>query len=75
MSADEKPAAPALRVVRGEPTPEELAALVVVLSASGGAAEEPPPTHPSQWSTPERLVRRPVIPGGVGNWWASGLPR
>ena len=64
---------PMLRIVRGEPTAEELAAVVVVLSAAGGEGQ-PPPERPaeSQWASPQRLQRPPVHPTG---WWASGLPR
>lgn len=43
--ADAAPAAPVLSVVKGEPTPEELAALtavVLALGATGGEAPERP---------------------------------
>jgi hypothetical protein len=64
---------PALRVLRGTPTPEELAALVgVLLGRSAPAAPAPAPT-PSRW-------RASALPGGPlqagpGAWRASGLPR
>lgn len=77
MSSDEA-AAPLLRVVRGQPTAEELAALVTVVSAvaaAGGPAEPFQAADSSHWSAPSRLHRAPVSPGNVGNWWASSLPR
>jgi acyl-CoA carboxylase epsilon subunit len=68
-----EPAAPFLRVVSGNPTPEEVAALVAVLAASGGG-ERPAPRRTPAWSHPARLVRRTPAPG-PGGWRASGLPR
>jgi hypothetical protein len=69
-SPDEAPARPLLQVVRGEPTPEELAALIAVVS-SRGAAEQPPPAPPSRWARPQ--LRRPLHPE-PGAWRASALP-
>jgi hypothetical protein len=64
---------PALRIVRGDPSAEQLAALVAVLAAASGAAEVPESTRDeSRWAPPDRLVRAPLAPGG---WWASALPR
>ena len=62
---------PLLRVVRGDPTPEELAALVTVLSARPAPAA--PPVRRSVWGNPARRVRRPLRPG-PGAWRASALP-
>ena len=67
-----EPARPLLRVVRGNPTPEELAALVAVVASRGGAAE-PEPTPPSLWASRAAGLRRPLWPGR-GAWRASGLP-
>ena len=67
-----EPASPLLRVVKGDPTAEELAALVTVL-ASGGATTAPPRRTPD-WNAPRRL-HRVVHPHGPGGWRASGLPR
>ncbi len=62
---------PLLRVVRGDPSPEELAALVAVVAARGsGGAAAPTPVQ-SLWSRPR--MRGPVVPG-PGAWRASGLP-
>ncbi|MDP9496769.1 MAG: acyl-CoA carboxylase subunit epsilon [Actinomycetota bacterium] len=65
-----------LRVVRGTPTAEELAAVVAVLtarsapSAAPAAADQGPP---QLWTARAPLLRRPVHPG-PGAWRASGLP-
>jgi hypothetical protein len=64
---------PVLRIVRGEPTDEELAALVAVVSTLGTAPETPAPTR-SAWSDRRVLVRAPLA-HGPGAWRASGLPR
>jgi hypothetical protein len=69
----DEPAAPFLRVVRGDPTPEELAALVTVL-ASLGAPTTASPRRTPDWNAPHRL-HRVVHPHGPGGWRASGLPR
>lgn len=60
------------RVVRGEPTDEELAALTVTLTAL--ASGEPPSTpHPrSTWTAPR--LRAPLHPG-PGAWRTSTWPR
>ena len=67
------PARPLLTVVRGEPTPEQLAAVIAVVSAraaGGGADKEPAPR--SLWAQPQ--LRAPLTPG-PGAWRASALPR
>lgn len=67
------PAAPVLRVVNPDATPQEIAALVAVFSAMGG--EVPAPKRPrSQWSAPERSARR-TLPYGPGGWRSSAMPR
>jgi len=66
---------PVLRVVRGDPTPEELAALVAVVaarSARGGGSAGPP--RRSAWNDPARLVRAPMRPQ-PGGWRAAALSR
>ena len=72
MSTEEHP--PTLRIVRGDPTPEEIAALVAVLSAASGgeAPDEGPAGHGSQWAPPARLMRPAMSTSG---WWESALPR
>ena len=62
---------PLLRVVTGDPSDEELAALVAVVSALAGAAQ--PLTGPArrpEWSARHRLVRQPLH-HGPGAWRAS----
>jgi Acyl-CoA carboxylase epsilon subunit len=63
---------PWLRVVRGEPTPEELAALVTVLAARSAAAA-PAPVVRSAWADPARRLGRTHRPGR-GAWRRSALP-
>lgn len=63
---------PLLRVVRGNPTPEELAALVAVIAASSATAE-PPPVGRGEWSSRRRLHGAPLRPGRCA-WRASALP-
>ncbi len=67
---DEEQARPILRVVKGDPTPQEVAALVSVVTAlaSGSRTSEPPRT--SEWSAPHRRVRG-THRHGPGAWRAS----
>lgn len=70
------PQRPALRIVSGNPSPEEIAALVAVVSAAAGAeVDQDEPAATAQWGAPVRLHREPAHPGPPGSWWASGLPR
>jgi hypothetical protein len=67
---------PVLRVIRGDATPEEIAAVVAVLLARSAASDAPPsPARPapSAWADRSRLLRRPVRPG-PGAWRRSALP-
>jgi hypothetical protein len=68
-----EPQRPTLRVIKGDATPEEVAALVAVVSALGTAAAEPPRRTP-EWSAHHRKVRR-TLPHGPGGWRSSDLPR
>jgi hypothetical protein len=70
MAEDKAPDRLPLRLVRGDATPEEVAALLAVLSAASGGESAPAPRHTSQWASRERLVRRPLAPGR-GAWRAS----
>jgi hypothetical protein len=65
---------PHLRVVRGNPTDEEIAALVAVVSALRTPEEPKKPAHRSAWSAKRALVREPLA-HGPGAWQASGFPR
>lgn len=84
MTAEDKPDEPFLRVVRGDPGPEEIAALVAVLTARAQAAaaaraDEVGAARPSRWADRSRLVRdtfaNEIRPRGPGAWRASALPR
>jgi hypothetical protein len=66
--------APVLRIIRGDATAEEVAALVAVVAALGGNAAGPPRPRPSEWSAHHRKVRA-TLPHGPGGWRSSGLPR
>jgi Acyl-CoA carboxylase epsilon subunit len=65
---------PVLRVIRGDATPEEIAAVVAVLLARAAPSDTPPPRPaPSTWADRSRLLRRPVYPGPDA-WRRSALP-
>jgi hypothetical protein len=57
-----------LRVVRGDATPEEVAALVAVLAAHP-APRPPAVREPSPWSRPRPRAALP--PPGPGAWRAA----
>ncbi|HEX6197797.1 MAG TPA: acyl-CoA carboxylase subunit epsilon [Jiangellaceae bacterium] len=63
-----------LRVVKGEPTEDELAALVAAISAKAAEAAHQPAERPSNWAAYWRSVRAPLQPG-PGAWRASANPR
>ena len=68
-------ARPLLRVVKGDPTHHELAALVAVLSSLGASVAGTPRAVPrSEWSAHHRKVRGSHI-HGPGAWRTSALPR
>ncbi len=73
MSDAPEPQRPLLRVVKGDATPEEVAALVAVVAALGSAGGEPPRRRTPEWSAHHRKVRR-TLPHGPGGWRSSGLP-
>ncbi len=70
---DETTERPFLRIVRGDPTEEELAALVAVLASVGGSTE-PDRTPAPGWSAHHRKVQV-TLPHGPGGWRNSALPR
>lgn len=66
-----------IKVVRGNPTPEELAAALAVVQAraaagagAGGAARR----TPQAWSDPARLARGRAARPGPGAWARTYLP-
>jgi Acyl-CoA carboxylase epsilon subunit len=46
-----------IRVLRGEPTDEEVAALVAVLAGASGGGAQPGPTENSRWGLPVDKLR------------------
>ena len=71
-ASQDVPDRPLLRVVRGDPSAEELAALVAVIAGRGAAAGEPESPVRPLWGRP---VLRPILTPGPGAWRATGLPR
>jgi hypothetical protein len=63
---------PVLRVVTGDATPEEVAALVAVIASLGSDAA-PPSRRTPEWSAHHRKARV-SLPHGPGGWRSSGLP-
>jgi hypothetical protein len=63
---------PFLRIVKGDATPEEIAALVAVLGSLTAPAPEGKPVP--AWSAHHRKVRV-TLPHGPGGWRNSALPR
>lgn len=61
-----------MRIVRGNPSPEELAVVVTVLSRRSAAAAEAP--RFSLWARRSRMTR-PAQRPGFGAWRASAMPR
>jgi hypothetical protein len=61
---------PVLRIVRGEPSDAELAALLAVVAARSAAPAEPEAEVPSAWRDRAALLRQPLHPG-PGAWRAS----
>ncbi|RKR73215.1 acyl-CoA carboxylase epsilon subunit [Frondihabitans australicus] len=66
------PADPAIRVVSGDPSAEELAAVTAVLAAlvaeeAARAAAVVTPHVQSAWSESRRALRQPITPG-PGQW-------
>jgi acyl-CoA carboxylase epsilon subunit len=67
----EPAAPPLLRVVKGEPSAEELAALTVVVAALSQRRPSRRPAPVGGWAERSDLVRQPVRPG-PGGWRAAG---
>ncbi|MEU7819910.1 acyl-CoA carboxylase subunit epsilon [Catellatospora sp. NPDC049133] len=62
---------PVIRIERGTPTAEEVAALVAVLSARPAVVAEPSAQVSAWW----RSGLPAVTAAGPGAWRSSGLPR
>ena len=61
---------PVLRVVRGEPTAEEIAVLTALMSAAGGSDEPPAPPQRGRWNDPAARFGRQLYVG-PGGWRAA----
>ena len=68
------PDQPVLRVIRGNATPEEIAAIVAVLTLRGQPAAPGPSRTLSIWADKGRMMREPVFPSS-GGWRRSAFPR
>jgi len=62
-----------LRIVRGEPTAEELAALTVVVAALSQRRDRRRPAPVGAWASYAGTHRRPLR-HGQGGWQAAGRP-
>ncbi|WP_461008748.1 acyl-CoA carboxylase subunit epsilon [Streptomyces capparidis] len=63
-----------MQVVRGNPTPEELAAVIAVVASRSGAPARPSrPDRVSVWAQRARNIRRAPQPGTT-SWRASTWP-
>ena len=78
-SGPDEPVPPLLTVVKGSPTPEQLAALVAVVcslrpleGADAPAPEAAAAPEQAVWGAP---TARSTPVAGPGAWRASGLPR
>lgn len=77
MSADEptpEERRALFRVVRGEPTDAELAALTVVLAAAASGGGDAPARSRDRWSDPAVAMRVPLAVG-PGAWRTTYWPR
>ncbi|GHA80539.1 MULTISPECIES: acyl-CoA carboxylase epsilon subunit [Streptomyces] len=66
-----------IKVVRGNPTPEELAAALAVVRARAAAAAALPsgaPLPPEQWSDPGRIARVGTQRPGPRSWARTYWP-
>jgi hypothetical protein len=59
-----------LRIVRGNPTPEELAAVTALMAVAVGAEAPAPRVRRGGWNDPSQQHRRELIPG-PNAWRAS----
>ena len=65
-----------IKVVRGNPTPEELAAALAVVRARAAAAPEPPGAEQPKeaWSDPSRIATHRLPQPGPMAWARSYWP-
>ncbi len=72
--ADNESTQPLLRVVSGDPTPEELAIVIALVTARADSSKPSKPQRLSLWASKGRQTR-PSLGAGFGSWRASSLPR
>lgn len=72
--ADIESTQPLLRVVSGDPTPEELAIVIALVTSRAGARKPTEPKRLSLWASKGRQTR-PSLGAGFGSWRASSMPR
>ncbi|MGH3979587.1 MAG: acyl-CoA carboxylase subunit epsilon [Pseudonocardiaceae bacterium] len=65
---------PVLRIVRGDPSDEEVAALTAVVAGLGSPSVPEPPRPRSAWADPASRLRVPLRPGPDA-WRGSAMPR
>lgn len=65
---------PPLFAIKGDATPEEVAALVAVLQGIAASAAPPAAKPRSEWSAHHRKAR-PSLHNGPGGWRSSSMPR
>ncbi|MER6350237.1 acyl-CoA carboxylase subunit epsilon [Streptomyces sp. NPDC001595] len=65
-----------IKVVRGNPTPEELAAALAVVRVRAAAAALPPgaSTPGASWSDPSRIAARSLPQPGPASWARTYWP-
>ncbi|MEU0135367.1 acyl-CoA carboxylase epsilon subunit [Streptomyces sp. NPDC006296] len=66
-----------IKVVRGNPTPEELAAALAVVRARAAAVAATPsgaPLPPDPWSDPGRIARGGTLRPGPRSWARTYWP-
>jgi hypothetical protein len=63
---------PFLQVIKGDATPEEIAAIIAVIASAPSAAPAEPEKPRSAWTDRSRLHRRPLHPG-PGAWRYGGF--
>ncbi|NBM20605.1 acyl-CoA carboxylase epsilon subunit [Streptomyces sp. GC420] len=66
-----------IKVVRGNPTPEELAAALAVVRARAAVAAGTPsdaPEPPTEWSAPTRVARHRLPMPGPRSWARTYWP-
>ncbi|MGA4850890.1 acyl-CoA carboxylase epsilon subunit [Streptomyces sp. G5(2025)] len=66
-----------IKVVRGNPTPEELAAALAVVQARAAAVADQPssaPAPPAAWADPARVARHRLPAPGPTAWGRTYWP-